>query len=50
MSKTILYLKQKTKLKLSCLGHIRRRQGSSEKTIMLGKIEESWKRERPNVK
>lgn len=26
-----------TKLKLSCFRHLRRRQGSSEKTMMLGK-------------
>lgn len=39
-----------TKLKLSYLRHIRRRQGSLETTIMLRKIEGSKKRERPNMR
>ena len=39
-----------TTLKLSCFGHIMRRQGSLEKTTMLGRIESSRKRGRPNMR
>lgn len=38
-----------TKLKLSCFGHIVRRQSSLEKTLMLVKIEGSKRRGKPNV-
>lgn len=37
-----------TKLKLSCFGHTIGRQGSLEKTTMLGKREGGRKRERPH--
>lgn len=36
------------KLRLSYYGHIMRREGSLEKTAMLGKIESIRKRGRPN--
>lgn len=36
-------------LKLSYFGHITRRQGFLGKTIILGKIEDNRKRERPNM-
>ena len=39
-----------TKLKLSYLRHIMRRQGSLEKMIILEKIEGSRKRGRPNIR
>ena len=38
------------KLRLSYFGHIMRRQDSLEKTIMLGKVEGSRKRGRPNMR
>ena len=51
-SKLILKLSggKMEKLKLSCLLHIMRWQDSLEKTIMLGKIEGSRKRGRPNMR
>lgn len=39
-----------TKLKLSYIGHIMRKQSSLEKTIMLGKVEGSKKRGRPDMR
>ena len=39
-----------TKLRLSSFGHTMRRQGSLEKTIMIGKIEGGRKRGRPSVR
>ena len=39
-----------TKLKLSYLRYIMRRQGSLEKTTILGKMEGSRKRGRPNMR
>ena len=38
------------RLRLSCFGHIRTRQDSLEKTTMLGKVEGSRKRGRPNTR
>ena len=38
------------KLRLSYFGNIKKRQGSLEKTIMLGKVEGSRKRGRPNIR
>ena len=46
---TLLEAKMK-KLKLFYFGHFVRRQGSLGETIMLGKIEGSRKRERPNIR
>ena len=37
------------KLRLSSFGHVMRRQDSLEKTIILGKVEGSRKRGRPNM-
>ena len=39
-----------TKLRLPFFGHIMRMQSSSEKTIMLTKIEDSRKTGRPNMR
>ena len=39
-----------TKLKMPYSGNITRKQGSSEKTMMLGNIEGNRKRERPDVR
>ena len=44
------YWRQRIKLKLSYFGHILRRYGSLKKIIMLGRIEGSRKKGRPNVK
>ena len=38
------------KLRLSCFGHIMRRQDSLEKTIMLGKVKGSRKGGGPNMR
>ena len=38
------------KLNLCYFGHLRRRTDSFEKTLMLGKIEGRWKRERQRMK
>ena len=38
------------KLKLSYFGHIMRRQGSSEKTIMLGRVNSSRKNGKPDMR
>lgn len=43
-------IKPETKLKLSCMEHIMRRQRSLEKTVMLVKIEGNRERKKSNMR